>query len=918
VTLADADARRRIRDDLDATLVVEAAAGTGKTTELVGRIAAVLRSGRARVDEILAVTFTDRAAGELKLRLRKELDGRGAAIEAARIGTIHSLCADLLRELPVEAGVDPAFEVGGDELFDEAFDAWFAAAVAAPGEGVRRALRRPPPRRSTAREELRRAARARVERRDFDAPWRRDAFDRVAHLRSVAARFPEIGARHDADAIEAELVACRRKHWSGELHQRLDDALAPVDADLAALVHAELGELVDRYEALKRRAGRVDFLDLLLRARDLLATGALAGRFSHVFVDESQDTDPLQADVLELFDARLFLVGDPKQSIYRFRRADIACYEALKAGVVARGGEVVQLTTSFRGVPGIQDAVNRAFAPRMRGAGHARYIPLTPHRPASAHPPVLALPVPVDLYPDGVAAFVRWLVDRSGWGFAPRDVCVLLRRFQSFGRDLTGDYIGALEARGLPHVLVGGRTFHDREEILALRTALAAIERPDDELSVYATLRGPLFGFADDELLVWRQGGDAGPVADALAILAELRAERNRRPVAETLARLLRAARAHAAFAYWRRGEDVVANVGRLGELARRFDASGASSFRAFVDALHRAVDEGQADPLVEEGTDGVRIMTVHGAKGLEFPVVILADPAAPATPGRPSRHVDGRLWAEPLLGAMPAELREHAADALARDAEEELRVAYVAATRARDLLVVPTHPGWADLLAPHAERFEVPLDLARPAPAGFDPWHGLADGPDAEAGERAHATWAARRDEIRAAASAATVPVRAGARGAADVAVARVATDPERPRGRRFGALVHALLASVPFDGDGVDALAAYHGRLLGASAAAVAAAVAAARAALAHPLLRRAAASDEVLRESPVYLYDAGAVVEGTLDLAFREGGAWTVVELKTEEPSAERHGAQGAAYAAALAAATGLPARAVILGV
>ncbi len=917
MTLADAEARRRIREDLDATLVVEAAAGTGKTSELVQRIAAVLRTGRARLDGILAVTFTDRAAGELKLRLRAELDDQGAALEAARIGTIHSLCADLLRELPVEAGVDPGFDLGGDELFDEAFDGWFAAVVADPGEGVRRALRRPPPRGSTVREELRRAARARVERRDFDAPWRRDPFDRIAYLRAAAARFPELGARRDPDAIEAELVGWRRRQRAGELYERLDHALAPVDADLAAALHAELGALVDRYEALKRRAGRLDFLDLLLRARDLLAAGALAGRFSHVFVDESQDTDPLQAEVLERLGATLFLVGDPKQSIYRFRRADIACYEALVARLTAAGADVVHLTTSFRSVPGIQAAVNAAFAPRMRGAGHPAYVPLAPHRPARAHAAVLSLPVPADLYPDGVAAFVRWLVDRSGWGFAPRDVCVLLRRFRASGRDLTGDYVGALEARGLPHVLIGGRTFHDREEILALRTALAAVEWPEDELAVFATLRGPLFGFSDDDLLVWRQGG-AGPVAEALAILADLRAERNRRPVAETLARLLRAARAHAAFAYWRRGADVVANVRRLGEVARRFDASGASSFRAFVDSLHRAVEDGQADPLVEEGTEGVRIMTVHGAKGLEFPVVILADPAAQPTSSRPSRYVAGRLWAEPLLGAQPAELRDHAADALARDAEEELRVAYVAATRARDLLVVPTHPGWADLLAPHAERFEAPLELVRPVAAGFDPWHGLADGPEAAAGERAHAAWAAARERAIAAASAPTLAVRAVERGAAAVPVERVAIDLRRPRGRRFGALVHALLAAVPFDGSGLAELAAYHGRLLGAGADEVGAAEAAARAALAHPLLRRAAASPETLRETPVYRHDGGAVTEGTLDLAFRDGGGWVVVELKTEEPDADRHGAQAAAYAAALAATTGLPARAIILGV
>ena len=911
----DSEARRRIAEDFDASFVVEAAAGAGKTTALVGRIAALIRAGRTSLDRILAVTFTDRAAGELKLRLRAELDEHGPALEAARIGTMHSLCADLLRELPLEAGVDPAFEIGGEELFDEAFDGWFAGVLAAPGDGVRRALSRPPPRRRSVRDELYTAARALVEHRDFDAPWRRDPLDRAAHLAGAAARlaprFPGLRGLTAADAIEAELVALRRKHWSGEVHDLLDETLAPADADLAASLHAELRPLIDRYEAAKRRAGRLDFLDLLLRARDLLLTGALAGRFDDVFVDESQDIDPLQAEILDLLGGRIFVVGDPKQSIYRFRRADLACYESLKARLVARGAEVLQLGTSFRSVPGIQKAVNAAFQDRMPA-----YAPLLPGRPALTHPAVLSLPITVELYPDAVGAFVAWLVRDSGWGFAPRDVAVLLRRFQSFGRDQTADYVRALETRGLPHVLVGGRSFHDREEVLALRTALTAVEWPDDELAVFATLKGPLFGFGDDELLVWRDRGRPtdGAIGVALAILRELHAERNRRPFADTLARLLGAARAHAGFAFWRHGADVVANVRRLGEVARRHDAQSPSSFRAFVHYLQRAAEEGEVDPIVEEGTEGVRIMTVHGAKGLEFRVAILADPAANPVPTRPSRHVEGKLWAETILGAQPAELREHRDEALARDAEEEVRVAYVAATRARDLLVVPTHPGWADLLARHAERFEAPLDLAPPHPVGSDPWDGLVAGPATAEGERAHAEWAARRAQLLAPPPVPAPPPPPDI----PVSVAQVAIDAGRPRGRRFGALVHAVLAAVGFDGAGLAALAAHHGRILGAAPDEIAAAALAAAAALIHPLFRRAAASPEVLREAPVYLYKQGAVVEGTLDLAFREGDGWTLVELKTEEASAERHGPQVAAYAEALAAATGLPVVGFILGV
>src|SRR5437899_10931289 len=194
MTLADQDARERIRGDLETTLVVEAGAGTGKTTELVGRMVAVLMAGRGRLDGMVAVTFTDTAAGELKLRLRTRIEQArredGAApqarrrltdalpqLEEARIGTIHSFCADLLRERPVEAGVDPLFEVAPDDvarmLLDRAFDRWFEAVLDRPGPGVRRILRRRTGE-DGPRGLLRAAVQALAERRDFPAAWRHE------------------------------------------------------------------------------------------------------------------------------------------------------------------------------------------------------------------------------------------------------------------------------------------------------------------------------------------------------------------------------------------------------------------------------------------------------------------------------------------------------------------------------------------------------------------------------------------------------------------------------------------------------------------------------------------------------------------------------------------------------------------------
>ena len=242
------------------------------------------------------------------------------------------------------------------------------------------------------------------------------------------------------------------------------------------------------------------------------------------------------------------------------------------------------------------------------------------------------------MLPDAVGAFVSWLTNESGWtveedskpvAIGPRHVCILFRRFRAFSRDVTRPYVRALELRNIPHVLVGGRSLHEREEIIALQNALAAIEWPDDELKVFATLRSPLFALGDDALLAFRQhiGSDgelqirrlhpmhavdrseldpvAHEVADALALLARLHAGRNHRPIAQTIMMLLDAVRAQAGIALWSNGEQALANCLRMVDLARRFERV-ASSFRAFVEEIEADAETGEADeaPIVEEGTE--------------------------------------------------------------------------------------------------------------------------------------------------------------------------------------------------------------------------------------------------------------------------------------------------------------------------
>ena len=837
-TPADQHVRERIRTDLDTTLIIEAAAGTGKTTALVNRIIAAVASGRARLAQIVAVTFTEKAAGELKLRLRAEMErvrqdpALGSEprerllralpqLEEARIGTIHSFCADLIRERPVEARVDPMFEVAAEDsaeaLFELAFERWFERALANPGEGMRRLLRRrdlavgdgPRPIARAAAEQLR-------EWRDFDTPWAHSPFERDPEIDALVREIEELGklsregdpddylalaldniARplaeatrlepvrgRDYDALEQVLIGLlrgkvnQRFGWRGYgakfgereraevlerrevLRERLERFRKSAGANLAPLLRDEIWPVVAEYEELKRRAGVLDFLDLLLLARNLVCDNRvvrreLQERFTHIFVDEFQDTDPLQAEILLLLAAedpeesdwtrarplagKLFIVGDPKQSIYRFRRADVSLYQSIKRRLAASGAAVEHLTVSFRSTPELQGMVNAAFAPLMAAESDTQpaYVALERFREGvETQPSVVVLPVPApygdfgrvtewrieESLPEAVAAFVEWLVAKSGWTVTereapeervpirPRHVCILFRRLNSGGSDVTRPYIRALEARHLPHVLVKGGSFNEREEVEAIRNLLGAIERPDDELLVFAALRGPVFALSDAALLEFRETlGSPHPFrtipADAtetvkevgrgLALLRELHRGRNRRPIADTLSRLLAATRAHGGFAIWPTGEQALANVMKLMDMARRYESrGGATSFRGFVDELEARAERAEASevPVVEEGTEGVRIMTVHRAKGLEFPVVLMADITCKETRAEPSRYVEpaSRLAALELAGCAPVELQEHVEDEARRDREEAARVLYVAATRARDLLIVP------------------------------------------------------------------------------------------------------------------------------------------------------------------------------------------------------------------------------------
>jgi ATP-dependent helicase/nuclease subunit A len=1080
---------------------VEASAGTGKTYTLVSEIATAIEN-RVPVDRIAAVTFTHAAAGSMKVRVRQELERRknqGQALRSldrAFIGTIHSFCAHLLRQRPVEAVVDPDFheldEPNARALFDDVFREWLAARFNQPAPVLRRALARLAWSEERSAEgpveQLREAAWALAEWRDHDAVWQiRDIdrrstmvalFERLKKLEAMlrVARRPgdplahclkpveesrrririakEAGAA-DPDEVENELLSLKFRvkyfennqgygDWGGgiqraqviaawrDLHDAIEAFRIDADADLASRLRSELWQVIDHYQQAKRRVGSLDFQDLLISARDLLrhpeARQDLQARYDCIFIDEFQDTDPLQTDILLSLcrhvgagaapeTSKLFVVGDPKQSIYRFRRADARQYRRIRTDLLASGIEPRYLQEGRRSTSALHEFVNAAFAempdalPLIGGAASPEM-----------QPGVVALPMPflhgtrnksprvaAQHAPETTAAFVEWLLRSSNWTVRDErdntrrsirvdDICILFRKTVSYDEDLTQRYVRALEARNIEHVLVGSKSFHRREEIGTIRAALRAVEWPDDELSVYAVLRGALFFISDADLFKFRErhgrftsffkppaniDPEFEPIVAVLALLKKLHRGRNYIPPAQTIQRLLDAARAHIGLAFHSGGERRLANVYRLCDLARAFESSRPGSFRSFVDFLENEYEIGEQSEaaVLEQQAGGVKLMTVHKAKGLEFPIVILADMTTSATRrGGCDRHVnsDERLCAQKLCGWAPWELRENEAQEDAEDRAESVRIAYVAATRAKDLLVVsaagigPWEESWLTplygALYPERSHWTTPETFPHLKTTGritvldfppeyqdavsvcpglhlttagnrvfwFDPklfppagdtMLGLHRGEmlkgtasQLEAGLSAWNEWRANRTALISTASEPTIKTilasEAQLTPEADQIPFQIVTVEHAGQwpATRNFGRLVHVLLEI-WDPAATDHIAELHGRRIGATENEITAAITLARAAMQHPLLNPARPV-AVHREYPVSVTLAsGEIVEGVIDFAWSDGTSWTVIDYKTGRTEA-RYRTQIQLYALALQRATNIPARAILL--
>ncbi|MBK9091033.1 MAG: UvrD-helicase domain-containing protein [Holophagales bacterium] len=813
--LVDDAARQTAVREVQRSLLVEASAGTGKTKTLIDRIVHLVVEEERPLSSIAAMTFTEKAAGEMKERLRRRFDEvtrtardpvhreRAAAarreLESAEVSTIHSFCSRLLRERPVEARVDPEFVTPEEgvalELFEEVFSRWVDETARAGGPATD-ALRR-----GLAPEALRElAATIHAERTlvlsctvpDDPLPFVRTELESLVGAgEQVVAEIPpdlrrdtkvlfirsaldEVRALLDLDLdglagfhplTEISFRPGKRGLFAGETKERAEafrDGWKALPARLAALPDEKLlarlvaqirDGFLPRLADEKLRRGLLDFDDLLLAARDLLRNSRAArehfqARFPHLVVDEFQDTDPVQAEVVmrlaapegeqdrveweELSPAggALFLVGDPKQSIYRFRRADVETYRRVAGSFGAEAR--LSLVTNFRSAPRILSFVNALFDRAFVGAPDEPWevenAPLVPSpESAAAHgagevvylaaPPVPETPDEGDEADDeddeateahatiqearAVANLLRSRFAAGGY----RGVAVLLG-----SNDAIDTFQDVFRDAGIPAVLDGGVSFYRREETAAVVAALRAVDDPSDGISTVAALKSFLFALTDVELLDAAETGtrfddpttapDSGPVGDALAFLSSLRSRRLERPLAETLLELLAVRRALAAV---ENGAVVnplqaSANLERLLVLARGLDAEGLP-FREAVARLSLRLEERTAEPRAfEEDEEAVRLLTLHKSKGLEFDTVVVAslgfrDRDRAGTNQKVFYNRAGGMLAfkVPLGGetiGTPGLRVVEGWDALRRRAEEK-RLLYVALTRPRKTLVL-------------------------------------------------------------------------------------------------------------------------------------------------------------------------------------------------------------------------------------
>jgi ATP-dependent helicase/nuclease subunit A len=729
---------------------VSAGAGTGKTTVIVERFCRAVCERGLDVDSILVITYTERAAGELRGRIRRRLHELGRHdlardLDAAWISTIHGFCHRLLKAHPFAAGIDPRFRVVDDsqgrvlrgEAFREALEEFCKGGdeerlrllASYGGKRLRRML--------TGVHETLRSSGLDLQ---LEAPGDPQLEARIEELRIAARALQSEQAAQALRLLEPspspetllDLAELSDRSEAAEAYEeaRLAVEQAALEA-LAARDREQLQELLlayDRaYRAAKDRESALDFEDLQLLARELLRDNEEirereSWRFKSIMVDEFQDTNRLQCELVDLLareDAELFFVGDEFQSIYRFRHADVEVFRERREQV----GGVLALTQNYRSRPEVLDVINHLFAADFGETFQPLDAAGRFSDPAFGAAVELLVTDKASYAETGthwrqaearhIAARVRALVDTGE--AAPGEIVLLF----AAGTDARL-YEEELRALGLPTFRATGRDYYHQQQVVDLLAYLRLLHNRYDDEALVTVLASPFVGASNDALVLLRRAAPKRPLfaglekgmpeglsATDLRLFEAFKQRFDRLAIQAPALSLERLCEqivcAHdydlAVLAQWD-GRRRYANLRKLARLARSYeelrgpDVQGFVRFVAEQDAVGASELEAVAE---EEGTDVIRLLTIHSAKGLEFKVVVVAD--AGRDRGRHDADEilclpDGRLGfrvAEPSTGKRLSTSEYESVKTAEQDAEgaERLRLYYVAMTRAIDRLIV-------------------------------------------------------------------------------------------------------------------------------------------------------------------------------------------------------------------------------------
>jgi ATP-dependent exoDNAse (exonuclease V) beta subunit len=844
MTLVDQDNRQRAMTDFTSVLLVEAAAGTGKTSLMAGRVAMMLAHGYQPGD-IAAITFTELAASQLARRIKETVDkllagdipdflkpllpdgltsaqrstlsATAPRLDELTATTIHGFCQAIIRSHGVQAGLDPGARVVDETLANALFlgelSAWFSRRLAAdaieddpivvlaekiPLEVVDlirelATLRRKHPEAApisppqNARPDI-----AFVQAVDDFYRWQASkendscALGIARELRQLSARYDGVfdtvpdfaslwrlcdagpcrllvgkGLQLKTYAEAAEVFGAYPGESGSEAAMRQyekvpnawNELIGHIAGSLVCALSSALDLLLESYQGRKRAAAVLDFDDLLLHVRSLVrdheeVRRAIGRRYKYILVDEFQDTDRVQNEILfsiaatddrpqrwedsRLRPGSLFLVGDPKQAIYRFRGADIEAYELSRRLISAQeGGAVIDVTANFRSQSAIIRHVNACFESVFNKAGQPRHVALAPTVLDGFYPVPCVTRLTIQLRPEGriyaemfreaeaehVADICSRLIgnvmirraDNSCSPLRPGDIALLTPGHTELWR-----YERALEQRNFSVSSQAGQTLMRRQETQDILALLRVLADSSDTLAFGALLRGPLVGLTDQELLditaalastngrasFFSVRTDPSLVSHPLARATLERLQNLRRRATISTPSLILAeaieqlnVRVVMAARHGSRNARALANLDALIERARGYGVTG---LRAFVRDLQADWERRVRSPegRIDATEDAIEVVTIHSAKGLEWPVVIPINSTTELYRRDQfiHRQSDNSLhWM--LGGVAPPDLAAARAEESREDANQRERIWYVACTRARDLLILPYIP---------------------------------------------------------------------------------------------------------------------------------------------------------------------------------------------------------------------------------